>query len=95
MKGKRQTIKGKEYIIFDKIDIEVNLLPNGATAYFDNLFANSLELTRATNKAINDNISDILTEMRPVIRKTIGQIVLSFIGALFQRYSIEELFPEN
>lgn len=94
LKGKRQNIKGKEYIIFDKIDIEVHILGD-AKMYFDNIFENSQELTVATNKAINENIKEIIAEMRPVIRKTIGEIVLSFVSSLFKRYSVDELFPEN
>lgn len=94
MKGKRQIINGKEYIIFDKIDIELHIL-SGAEMYFDNLFESNEELTRATNKAINENMSEILAEMRPVIRKTVGEIVLQLMGSLFRRYSVSELFPEN
>lgn len=95
LKGKRQTIKGKEHIVFDKIDMEIHVMDDRAQLYFDNLFENNEELTRATNKAINDNMPEILAEMRPVIRKTVGDIVLSLVGSLFRRYSVDELFPEN
>lgn len=94
LKGKRQITKGKEYVIFDKIDIELDIL-DGATLYFDNIFENNEELTRATNAAIKENIVEILAEFKPVIRKTVGDIVLSFLGSLFRRYSIDELFPES
>lgn len=94
LKGKREAIKGKEYIIFDKIDIELDVL-NGAEVYFDNLFENNVELTRATNQAINGNIRDILNELKPVVKKTVGGVVLSLVSTLFRRYSMDELFPEN
>lgn len=94
MKGKRETIKGKEYVIFDKIDIELDVL-NGADMYFDNLFENNAELTRATNQAIHDNIKEIINELKPVVKKTVGDIVLSLVGTLFRRYSVDELFPEH
>lgn len=93
LKGKRETIKGKEHANFDKIDIDLEI-PK-AVLYFDNLFENNEELTRATNQAINDNIKEILVELKPVVSKTVGDIVLSLVGSLFRRYSVDELFPES
>lgn len=80
------------YIIFDDVDVELHV--EDAQMYFENLFENSDELTRTTNKAINDNIREILDEMRPVIKKTVGEIVLSLVGSVFRRYSVDELFSE-
>lgn len=80
------------YIIFDNVDVVLHV--DDAEMYFENIFENNEELTRSTNKAINDNIREILVEMTPVIRKTVGEIVLSLVGSLFRRYSVEELFPE-
>lgn len=93
LKGQRRSMKGKEYIIFDKIDVDLYIAD--AEMYFDNIFENNAELTAATNNAINENIHDILAEMQPVIKKTLGEIVLTFIGTLFRRYSVDELFPAD
>lgn len=86
-------MRGKEYLIFDTIDLDVDL-KNGKMYYAD-LFKGNPELTENTNRIVNDNIVDILGDLKPVINKTIGDIILLLIKQVFERFSVDELFPNN
>lgn len=79
--------------MFDKIDLDVDLT-NGKM-YFADLFKGNPELTDNTNRIVNDNIADILGDLKPVINQTIGDIILLLVKQVFERYSVDELFPNN
>lgn len=93
LQGHRQKVNGKEYIVFDTIDLDVKL--PGGRLYFADLFKGNPELTEHTNRIINDNVADILLDLKPVINKTIGDIILLLIKQVFERFSVDELFPSN
>lgn len=93
LQGHRQKVRGKEYIVFDKIDLDVKL--SNGRLYFADLFRGNPELTEHTNKIVNDNIADILLDLKPVINKTIGDIILLLIRQVFERFSVDELFSNN
>lgn len=79
--------------MFDKVDLDVDL-KNGRL-YFADLFKGNPELTDNTNRIVNENIVDILSDLKPVINKTIGDIILLLIRQVFERFSVDELFPNN
>lgn len=86
-------MKGKEYLSLDKIDVDV--IVTDGKLYFAEVFKGNPELTENTNKVVNENIRDILSDLQPVINKTIGEIVLMLVRQVFDRYSIDELFPSK
>lgn len=86
-------VRGKEYLVFDKIDLDLNL--SNGHLYFADLFRGNPELTANTNRIINENIVDIINDLKPVINKTISDIVLLLIRQVFERFSVDELFPNN
>lgn len=91
LQGHRKNVNGKEYIVFDKINLDIKF--NGGKMYFADLFRGNPELTENTNRIINDNIDDILSDLKPIINKTIGDIILHLVRQVFERFSVDELFP--
>lgn len=91
--GKREFRKGKEYIKFDKIDLEVKL---GKTdLFFEDLFPGNPEITAQTNRIISENILDIFTELKPILHDTIGKFILQLVHDVFNRFTLDDLFPKD
>ncbi|KAL1490585.1 hypothetical protein ABEB36_013254 [Hypothenemus hampei] len=93
MNGQRYYQQDKQYlklteIVIDDIDFGK---PNFK---FADLFRNNPELTDQTNKILNENMPELLEELRPTLEQTIGNTVLEFISRVFTRFSLEELFPK-
>lgn len=91
LNGKRQTKNGKEHIIFDDNRITIDI--GSGFFQFDDLFHNNPELTRTTNNVINQNIKEIINELKPLLEDTIGTIVFSVATRVFKRYPLDTLFP--
>ncbi|CAH1116025.1 unnamed protein product [Phaedon cochleariae] len=72
-----------------KIDIDIG----GAHLYFDRIFGDNEELNEQTNKVINENIKDLIGELKPVVIQVIRGFVLGICNRLFDRYTFDELFP--
>jgi len=90
--GGRYMKNGKEYISFDKNSLQLNL---GKPVFkFDNIFRDNRELNEQTNKIINENVIDIIDELRPVIDSTVSQFIFGVVGRIFNRFSFDELFPK-
>lgn len=81
----------KEYIDFRDNSIKIQV--GKAKFYFENLINANEELSKATNQVINENIDDIILELKPIIEDTIGSIVFSVTKRVFKNFSIDELFP--
>ncbi|XP_030766697.1 uncharacterized protein LOC115890569 [Sitophilus oryzae] len=94
------TVNGERYVNQDKqylklTDIAIEGMDFGKPNFqFYNLFKNNPELTEQTNRILNDNMEELLNDLRPNVEQTIGKTVLEFIGRVFTRFSIEELFPK-
>lgn len=86
--------KGKEYANFDKINLVLHFGTNN-TLVFENIFGGNKELTDQTNKIISENIEEIMMEIKPVFDDTVAQITLSILRGVFDRYSLDELFPNT
>ncbi|XP_044268729.1 putative beta-carotene-binding protein [Tribolium madens] len=89
--GERYFKKGKEFIAITDKKLDLSL--GKPVFYFDNFFRDNPELNEQTNKIINENIVDILDELRPVVDQTVTEFVLGIVTRLFNRYSMDELFP--
>lgn len=93
MVGKTRSVRGKEYLYFDTIDLDLTL--DGVFLYLDNVIKNNPEISANTNKIIADNIDSILNELKPVIQKSFEEIILSLLQNVMERYSIDELFAND
>lgn len=92
--GKRMMRKGREHINFDKVVLDLQFGDKNSLV-FENIFKGNQELTDQTNKIISENIGGIMMEMKPVFDETVAQLVLSLLRGVFDRYSIDDLFPNN
>lgn len=93
MVGKRFIRKGKEYVNFDDIQLDLQFGPNN-TLIFENIFRGNKELTDQTNRIISENIEGIMMEVKPVFDSTVAQVALNLLKGIFNRFSLDELFPK-
>lgn len=59
---------------------------------FDNLFNGDPLLSQSTNTFLNDNWTEILRELKPVLTKAIGGIYKAVAEPIFNKFPYEELF---
>lgn len=59
---------------------------------FDHLFNGDKALGEGTNRFLNENWSDILNELKPVLKKAIGRIVSGVVGPIFGKFPYDDLF---
>ncbi|XP_050309450.1 putative beta-carotene-binding protein [Anthonomus grandis grandis] len=93
MNGQRYYQQDKQYLKLTETVIE-DIDFGKPNFRFYNLFRNNPELTEQTNKILNANMQELLNDLRPTLEQTIGKTVLEFIGRVFARFSIDELFPK-
>ncbi|KAF7282503.1 hypothetical protein GWI33_002606 [Rhynchophorus ferrugineus] len=91
--GERYFNQDKQHMKLSEIVIEDMNFGN-PNFHFYELFRNNPELTEQTNRILNANMEELLNDLRPTVEQTIGKTVLEFIGRVFARFSIEELFPK-
>ncbi|RZC41970.1 takeout-like [Asbolus verrucosus] len=92
LQGERYKKGGQEYIKFSSMEINEKL--HQPVFRFEGLFRENPELTEQTNKVVNENIDEILDELRPAIHIAISEAVLGIIKPMFEKFSVKELFPE-
>lgn len=92
--GQRFTRNGQEYASFDKVKLDLGFGTNNSLV-FENIFRGNKELTDQTNKIISENIEGIMMEVKPVFDDTVAQITLTILRGVFNRFSLDELFPKN
>lgn len=92
--GEKFTKKGKEYADFNNIELTLNFGRNNSLV-FENIFRGNKELTDQTNKIISENIEGIMMEVKPVFDNTVSEIALSILRGVFDRFSLDELFPNT
>lgn len=88
--GKREVRNGKEYLQFD--DITLDLRFGSSSLEFEDLIRGNKELTDQTNKVINENIEEILKEIKPVFDKTVSSFCLGILRGIYDRYALSDLF---
>lgn len=59
---------------------------------FENLFNGDEVLSQSTNQFLNENWTDILRELKPVLTKAIGGIYRAIADPIFNKFPYEELF---
>lgn len=93
MMGERYYQEDKSYLKLTETVIE-NIDFGKPQFKFYDLFRNNPELTDQTNKILNANMEELLNDLRPTLEQTIGKTVLEFVGRVFAKFSIDELFPK-
>ncbi|KAF2892130.1 hypothetical protein ILUMI_14042 [Ignelater luminosus] len=91
--GKYITKGGKEYIEFEKIELQSVFTK--AKVYFTNLINGDEALTETLNAAVNENIDVIFEELSPIIGQTLGGIARQYFNRFFRLFSVDELFPRD
>lgn len=82
--------KGREYLQFS--DVKLDFTTTRLHMHFANLFNGDKLLSDSTNKFLNENWSDILNELKPVLKKAIGNIINGVVGPFFAKFPYDELF---
>lgn len=82
--------KGREYLQFS--DVKLDFTTTRLWMRFENLFNGDMLLSDSTNTFLNENWSDILNELKPVLKKAIGNIVNGVVGPFFAKFPYDELF---
>lgn len=62
---------------------------------FEGLFNGDKTLSQSTNLFLNENWSDILRELKPVMTKAIGAIYRAMADPIFNKFPYEELFLKD
>lgn len=82
--------KEKEYLQFS--DVKLDFTTTRMHIQLSNLFNGDKVLSDTTNSFLNENWSDILNELKPVLKKAIGDIANGVVGPLFGKFPYEQLF---
>lgn len=62
---------------------------------FEGLFNGDKTLSETTNVFLNQNWSDILRELKPVMTKAIGAIYKAMADPIFSKFPYEDLFLKD
>lgn len=93
MSGERYYQQDRQYLRLT--DTQIDEIDFGQPQFqFAELFRNNPELTEQTNKILNANMAALIDDLRPTLERTIGNTVQQFIGRVFAKFSIDELFPK-
>lgn len=82
--------KEKEYLQFS--GVKLDFTTSRMHIQLSNLFNGDQLLSDTTNKFLNENWSDILNELKPVLKKAIGDIVNGVVGPFFGKFPYAQLF---
>ncbi|KAJ6635879.1 Protein takeout [Pseudolycoriella hygida] len=84
---------GKEYLQFNSVDVDFTT--TRFYMHFENLFKGDQRLGETTNQFLNENWTDILNELKQVLRDTIGGILKNVIGSVFAAFPYKNIFEES
>lgn len=74
----------------DSFDLEI-----GKSQFqFDDLFPGNEELNEQTNKVINDSGDILVEDFKPIISDIIYVFGNNIANKVFEKYSLDQLFPE-
>lgn len=82
-----------DYLHFYNMDIDITI--GGYHVQLDNLFNGDKLLGDATNAALNENPKELIAYLKPIIEKTVGNIILEIANKITQHFTLEELLPEH
>jgi len=85
-----QKRNGKTYLSVDKLKVLVE--PEKMTIKLTNLFNGDQALGTNLNQFLNENWSDVWTELQPSVHLAIADIMKSIITTLFKRFAYEDIY---
>lgn len=91
MDGIRYIKGGKEHINFNKNSASIAEVGPSKFEFYD-LFKGNPQLSEATNNIINENIIDIIDELKPGLEKTIEAVAVRIVDRVFKTFSVDDLF---
>ncbi|EDV91331.1 protein takeout [Drosophila grimshawi] len=88
-----QPRNGLTYLSVDKLKVLVE--PQKMNIKLTNLFNGDQALGNNLNQFLNDNWSDVWSELQPSIHVAIADIMKSILATLFKRFAYEDMFLED
>lgn len=82
-----------EHLRFTDIDMKITI--GGYHVRLDNLFNGDKFLGEATNAALNENPKELIAYLKPVVEKTVKNIIQKIANKITQHFTLEELLPKN
>lgn len=82
-----------DYLHFRDIDMKITIA--GYHVRLDNLFNGDRFLGEATNAALNENPRELIAYLKPVVEKTVKNVIQKIANQITQHFTIQELLPEN
>ncbi|TMW50174.1 hypothetical protein DOY81_004733 [Sarcophaga bullata] len=81
---------GKTYLLVEKL--KVLLEPQKMSIKLTNLFNGDQALGSHMNQFLNENWSDVWTELQPSIHSAIAEIMKSVLAPMFKKFAYEDIF---
>ncbi|ALC46904.1 CG11852, partial [Drosophila busckii] len=88
-----QVRNGRTYLSVDKLKVLVE--PQKMNIKLTNLFNGDQALGTNLNQFLNENWSEVWTELQPSVHVAIAEIMKSILSTLFKRFAYEDLFLED
>ncbi|KAF5277752.1 hypothetical protein FQR65_LT03732 [Abscondita terminalis] len=90
--GDYTTKNDQLHLIFNHVAVKVNI--KSMSIYFYDLFEDNDDLTRAFNKAINDNIHELKEELDAITQKIVGDLITDYFNGIYEQFPIDTLYPD-
>ncbi|XP_073976116.1 protein takeout-like [Rhodnius prolixus] len=91
--GETKTKRSKQFLEVKKYDYKFQ--PSKMTLQLDNLFNGEKALSDGMNKILNDNWEEVLKELKPSFEEALSEIFKEITNRLYQKVSLDEIYPEN
>ncbi|XP_045524689.1 protein takeout-like isoform X1 [Pieris brassicae] len=91
MRGHKEIRDGKEYLKFEPMKVKLRV--GDSSIYLTNLFDGDPVLGPATNRVINENSQVFLSEISPVMEKSLADIFTEISNKITSKFTYQELFP--
>lgn len=80
----------KEYLVPNEADVDVAF--GGASLHFTDIVKGNPMLTEKFNEILNENIQQVLVDVKPVIVEMLGKVILRLVSGVFDTFPLNELF---
>ncbi|KDR14111.1 circadian clock-controlled protein-like [Zootermopsis nevadensis] len=81
------------YLQFNNIDMKITI--GGYHVRLDNLFNGDKFLGEATNAALNENPKELIAYLKPIVEKTVKDIIQKIANKITQHFTVQELLPDD
>lgn len=91
MRGHKEIRDGREHLKFEQMKVKLRV--GDSSIYLTNLFDGDPVLGPATNRVINENSQVFLSEISPVMEKSLADIFTEISNKITSKFTYQELFP--